>query len=117
MKPRLPGGVRIREPRIDPQPPQHERDDERLTRPVEVPEPVGLPDGGGDSEDDPDDDQPVEPMREELMAPRASGRPATSSAPRRQVCRRDVEHPIPPPEDADERDEDWSAMSWKKSVK
>ena len=51
------------------------------------------------------------------MAPRASGRPSTSSASRRQVRRRDIEHPTPPPEDADERDEDWSAMNWKKSVK
>ena len=95
MKPRLPGGVRIRKPRIDPQPPQHERDDERLTRRAEVSEPVGLPDGDGDSEDEPNDDQPAEPMREEPTAPRASGRPATSSAPRRQVRRMDVEHSIP----------------------
>ena len=118
MKPRHPGGVRIREPRIDPQPPQHERDDERLTRPdVPSPEPADISDGDDDSNDDePTDNQP-EPTGEVPAALRPSGRPSTSSASRRQVRRRDIEHPIPPPEDADERDEDWSAMNWKKSVK
>ena len=68
MKPRLPGGIRVREPRIDPQPTPHERDDERLTRPVELPEPVELPDGEDESEEEPDDNQPDEPRREEPMA-------------------------------------------------
>ena len=58
MKPRLPGGIRVREPRIDPQPPPHERDDERLTRPTEDAEPVDLPDGDDDSEEEPTDNQP-----------------------------------------------------------
>ena len=116
MKPRLPGGIRVREPRINPQPPSHERDDERLTRPTEDAEPVDLPDGDDDSEEEPTDNQP-DPGEVAPPALRPSGRPATSSASRRQVRRRDIEHPMPPPEDADERDEDWSAMNWKKSVK
>ena len=116
MKPRLPGGIRVREPRIDPQPTPHERDDERLTRPAELPEPVEFPDGEDDSEDEPNDSQPAEPAGEVPTALRPQ-RPASSSASRRQVRRRDLEHPIAPPEDADERDEDWSAMNWKKSVK
>ena len=34
-----------------------------------------------------------------------------------QVCKRDIQTPIAPPADADERDEGWSAMNWKKVLK
>ena len=53
MKPRLPGGVRIREPRIDPQPPQHERDDERVVRLVDLLE------GEGDTDEEEPDTDPI----------------------------------------------------------
>ena len=61
MKPRLSQSSRVRAPRIDPQPFQNERDDERLIQPVE------LPDGNDDSdEEEVDGEQPAEPMQEEL---------------------------------------------------
>ena len=34
-----------------------------------------------------------------------------------QVRKRDIQVPIAPPHDADERDESWSAMDWKKVLK
>ena len=116
MKPRTQGGVRVREPRIEPHPPPHEREDERLLQPVE------LPDGDDESDDgEPTEEQPTDPVPEEAQPPRATGRPASStqssSSQRRQVRWRDIEHPIAPPDDADQRDEDWSGMNWKKSVK
>ena len=116
MRPRLGQTTRIREPRIDPQPTPHERDDERLIQPVE------LPDDDNDSDDgDPAEDQPAEPDGVRAMPLRDRGRPATTSqspaSRRRQVRFRDTEQPIAPPDDADERDGNWSAMNWKKSVK
>ena len=54
--------------------------------------------------------------RRKAAGPRVSG-PSRSRLPRHQVRRRDIETPIAPPTDADERDQDWSAMNWKKSLK
>ena len=104
--------ARLREPRVHQQPPPHERDEERLIRPAE------LPDGEGEYDDNDDDEFVVDPSAEEAQQPRPTGRPGASRSPRpsRQPRARDLEHPIAPPEDADERDEDWSALIWKKSL-
>ena len=115
MKQRPKGGIRLREPSIAPHPPQHERDDERRIQPAD------LSDDNDDSkEDEPNEGQAAEPMREAPQAPRASGRPASPSqspaSRKRQARWRDIEHPIAPPEDVDERDGDWSGMNWKKYV-
>ena len=68
MKPRTGQVPRLREPRLDPQPPQHERDDERLIQPVE------LPDGEDDSdEEEPEDGHlPADPVQEDPPGPRLS---------------------------------------------
>ena len=59
-------------------------------------------------------------MAEEAQPPRPLGRPSVrhrgKSRPY-QVRQQDIIQPIAPPVDADERDEEWSAMNWKKSLK
>ena len=51
------------------------------------------------------------------MAPRPSGRPVVSGSRPYQPLSRDIEQPIAPPTDADQRDELWSAMNWRRSLK
>ena len=103
IKPRPSGTPRVREPRIQASPTPHERtDDERIVRPVDIP----------DGEEDTDEDNDVDQSQENPAGPRVTGSPSSSSRakPPYQVRRHDLTHPIPPPTDADERDGDWSAM-------
>ena len=129
---------RVREPRAHQQPLPHCREDERLVRPPEPhgalqpdagqPRVVDLPDGDGDSDDDDEIDETgnptVDPTGAEAPPLRPKVRSGNSRNRRhklkhslRQVRRRDIGTPIAPPHDADERDETWSAMGWKKVLK
>ena len=131
----------MREPQVRREPVPHERDDERLTGQPDLPpdsaephdtadrQPVDIPDGEGDSDEDatPDEAEPVEgpnpvvapPLRDSVPAPIGSRplRRIRGKRSRYQVRRRDIQVPIAPPEDADERDGTWSAMDWKKVLK
>ena len=120
-KPRRGCASRVNQPRFRQQPVPHERDDEQLVRPVDIP----------DEEDNTDDEangeeQPPQPPtdgsgRENPAGPRASGTPSITSQQRAsrpyQVRQRDITTPIAPPADADQRDEEWSSTNWKKSVR
>ena len=76
------GTPRVREPRITAQPTPHERTDERVTQPVDIPEDDDESDDDGQTQENPAD-------------PRVTGSPASSSRARPfQVRRRDIEQPI-----------------------
>ena len=107
---------RVSDSRIQSRPVPHERDDERLVRPAD------LPDGEGDTEEEPEADREASSSAEDAQQPRPMTKPSGSRRQRGkqrpyQVRQRDIDQPIAPPEDADERDEAWSAMNWKKSLK
>ena len=81
IKPRPSGTPRIREPHIRSSPTPHERtDDERVVRPVDIP----------DGEEDTDEDNDVDPSQESPARPRVTGVPNRSRQPY-QVRRRDIE--------------------------